>query len=88
MLWQLLLVFFLLTYTENIQLEGHLKPLGQGSFTLGQQRPPEGHIEIIDRSPSADEFFDLYIKGSKPVVFKGLANNIPAYSLWKDDYLM
>ena len=81
MLWQLLLVFFSLAYTENIQLEGHLKP-------LGQQRPPEGHIEIIERTPSADEFFDLYIKGSKPVVFKGLANNIPAYSLWKDDYLM
>ena len=52
MLWQLLLVFFLLTYTENIQLEGHLKP-------LGQQRPPEGHIEIIERSRSADEVFDL-----------------------------
>lgn len=81
MLWQLFLVFVTWVYTEDIKLEGNLKP-------LGQQRPTEGHIEIIERTPSADEFFDLYIKGSKPAVFKGLANNIPAYNLWKDDYLM
>lgn len=71
---------FFLWYVVNAELDGHLKP-------LGQQRPSEGHIEILDRIPSVEEFFQEYIKGSKPVVFKQMAHHIPAFKLWNDEYL-
>ncbi|XP_070561489.1 2-oxoglutarate and iron-dependent oxygenase JMJD4-like [Ptychodera flava] len=60
--------------------EGHLLP-------LGSHQPPEGDIEEIDTIPSPMEFYDRYIKPSKPVIFKGAAKMSPGFYLWNDDYL-
>lgn len=32
----------------------------------------DGNIEIVERIPSSEEFFDFYVTGSKPAVFKRL----------------
>ena len=60
---------------------GHLKP-------MGSHRPPEGSIDAVDGFVSPQEFWE-YAKGlgSKPLLFKGAAKGVPAYSLWTDDYL-
>lgn len=60
--------------------DGHLKP-------LGYQKKSEGHIDITSDILDPKTFFDTYVKGSKPLVFKGAAKHIPAYHLWTDDYL-
>jgi lysine-specific demethylase 8 len=59
---------------------GHLKP-------LGGHRPPEGEVDVIDGFPSPLEFYDKYIVGSKPVLMRGAAKGMKAFSLWTDEYL-
>ena len=61
-------------------LPGHLQP-------LGSHRDPEGPLEEVQGFPDAQIFFEKYVTGSKPVVFKDAAKKIPAYSKWTDDYL-
>lgn len=59
---------------------GHLKP-------LGSHQPPESPITVIHSIPSPKDFFENYVKTSKPVLFKGAAKSIPPYELWTDNYL-
>ena len=66
----------ILTVNAN-QLPGHLQP-------LGFHRPPM-HVDIRDSSLNPIEFFDAFVKPSKPVLLKGAAKSFPSFMLWKND---
>lgn len=61
-------------------LPGHLKPFGEG----GLNHP----LEEIDYFPTAEEFFENYVKPLKPVKMKGAAKMSPAFEKWTDDYFL
>ena len=65
---------------NNNDPRGHMLP-------LGSHRPSEGHIDELHSFPHPADFYQKYVKGSKPVIFKGAAKGIPAYTLWTDKYL-
>lgn len=60
--------------------KGHLEP-------LGSHRPPEGTIQTVNGFLDPKEFYTNHVLGSKPVLFKGAAHDLPAYKLWSDTYL-
>ena len=59
---------------------GHLQP-------LGSHQPPVGSISSADVVPSAKDFFEQNALRGEPLLLKGAAKKIPAYSKWTDDYL-
>ncbi|XP_065193061.1 lysine-specific demethylase 8-like [Sycon ciliatum] len=59
---------------------GHLKP-------LGSHRPPDGDVEILDYVPHPIDFYENYVKASKPVLLRGATKGSRAYKLWNDEYL-
>ena len=59
---------------------GHLMP-------LGHQRPAEGDVEVVTGFPDAKTFFTEYVHQNEPVIFKGAAKRIPAFTRWTDAYL-
>ena len=81
---QSFLYVFILVYFTNVKSEGkfpegHLEP-------LGSHREPDT-IEERDDIPSPLEFWNEYVKISKPVVFRGAGKHSNAYKLWSDEYL-
>nr|CAB3257799.1 jmjC domain-containing protein 7 [Phallusia mammillata] len=59
---------------------GHMQP-------IGAHAPPLPLAEL-DTFPGPIEFFDNYVKPSRPVVFRGAAKQFPSFDNWKnDDYL-
>nr|KAG5697641.1 hypothetical protein BaRGS_011190 [Batillaria attramentaria] len=61
--------------------EGHLRP-------LGWQRRSDGPVKEIEEMPNTREFYNDYVKFSKPVVVRNGITEAPALSLWEsDDYL-
>jgi len=71
--------FLMLTSSCTAQ-RGHMK-------ALGGQRDPEGTVEEIDGFPSPEDFYDKYILPSKPVLMRGAAKDLKAYSLWTDQHM-
>ena len=65
--------------TADVFSEAHLKP-------LGSHRTPDA-IEERNDIPSPFEFWDKYVKVSKPVVFRGAGKQSKAFMLWTDQYL-
>lgn len=59
------------------EYKGHLKPLG--SVT----RPID--VTLLDSLPGPLEFFDRYVKPSRPVLFRGAAKLFPSYDNWRND---
>lgn len=59
---------------------GHLHP-------LGSHQPPEGVIASTDIVPCAKDFFEQNALPGEPLLFKGAAKKMQAYSQWTDDYL-
>ncbi len=59
---------------------GHLEP-------LGSHRPAEGTVDVVEEFPAPQQFYDNYVFPAKPFLVKNGARNIPAFSLWTDDYL-
>lgn len=60
---------------------GHLKP-------LGAHRPPvRPGVQEITQFPYPGQFFEDYVRNGRPVVFKGLAEFVPAFQKWTDEYL-
>ncbi|BFZ20273.1 hypothetical protein BsWGS_23312 [Bradybaena similaris] len=59
---------------------GHLMP-------LGQQRRPDSPIHEVTEMPGIREFFEKYVKPSKPAVFRQSVTQAPAYEKWTDKYL-
>lgn len=48
-----------------------------------------GSIDIVDGVPSPSEFFPKYTtKWGVPVLFRGAARNMPAFSAWKEDAVL
>jgi len=88
MLAQAVLVGVLLAWSASAKNEehgsgdppGHLQP-------LGSHRPAEGHVDAVDGFLDPEPFYRDYVAASKPIVFKGAAKGIPAYTLWTDAYL-
>jgi hypothetical protein len=77
-----LLTFILLFFTDISEEKfpkGHLEP-------LGSHREPDT-IEERDDIPSPLEFWNKYVKISRPVVLRGAAKYSKAYQLWTDEYL-
>ena len=62
-------------------LPGHMQP-------LGSHRPADPVDEVeVDGMPSPQEFWEKYVKVSRPLVFRGAAKRFPAFTKWTDDYL-
>ena len=61
---------------------GHLKP-------LGHHRPPIGGIDVLTSFPDPKDFYENFVKASRPALFRGILENgfLPAYKLWNDEYL-
>jgi len=77
----LILILFFTSYifntNANYNLPGHLQP-------LGSHRPPM-HVDVLFSQLDPIEFFDNYVKASKPVLFKGAARSFPSFMVWKND---
>ena len=73
-------MYMAVTSVLSASQQGHMEP-------IGNQRKSEGHIDVTDEIPDAMKFFNDYVKASKPIVFKGAAKKLPAFSKWSDDYL-
>lgn len=65
---------------ESKHPPGHLKP-------LGSHQPPLGSIDTTDLVPSSQDFFEQNVLPGTPVLLKGAAKKMPAYSKWTDKYL-
>ncbi|XP_065174434.1 uncharacterized protein LOC135804481 [Sycon ciliatum] len=66
--------------------EGKKTPVGH-KMKLGSHRPMEGRVETIDYVPHPIDFYEEYSVGSKPVVLKGAARDMPAFKFWTDNYM-
>jgi len=81
----LLLIIFIFTpfslqQTQEEEPLGHLKPIGSSSELLS--------VEVRDDLPNPVEFFEKYVKASKPVIFRGAAKRFPSFNhLRNDSYL-
>ena len=77
-------VFYVsLTKSESLSdPPGHLQP-------LGSHMAPEGQITTVsvDNIPPPEVFFQNHVLPGKPLLFRGAAKQMPAYSLWTDEYL-
>lgn len=58
---------------------GHGKPMQQ----VGQSRPVQELAEV----PNWEDFYTRFFRMNEPVVFRGAARGILAYSKWTDDYI-
>lgn len=78
----LLILIFVWVFSplESKHPPGHLQP-------LGSHQPPLGSIKSTDFVPGAPEFFKHNALPGEPLLFKGAAKNMPAYSKWTDQYL-
>ncbi|ELU08556.1 hypothetical protein CAPTEDRAFT_211217 [Capitella teleta] len=65
---------------DDNPLPGHLKP-------LGSHRPSEGSIDVVDGFIEPEDFYEQYVRASRPIIFKGAASAIPAFESWTDEYL-
>lgn len=76
-------VFFLLVLQvqcSDIPV-GHLQP-------LGSHRPPA--TDLVDETaewPSPQDFWNKYVKPSRPLILRGGAKYSRAFSEWTDEYL-
>jgi hypothetical protein len=66
--------------TPRPPMEGHLLPLDKQGYKLGD-------ISSVDNFIDPQTFFTEYVKPGKPLLFKGAAKAIPAYTKWTDEYL-
>ena len=63
------------------ELPGHLKPLGSSLDPL--------EVETRTDFPNPIQFFDKYVKTSKPIIIRGIAKTFPSFERMKNDsYLM
>ena len=73
------------SYSSNIQENfprGHLQP-------LGSHREPEAVPEFTrDNYPTPEEFWNNFVKPSKPAVFRGGAKDWLGFTKWTDEYLV
>lgn len=54
---------------------------------LGAHIPCSGHIEVRQDVPEPAEFFHKYSNAGRPVLMRGAALAMPAYTRWQDSYL-
>ena len=52
---------------------------------IGYQRPPDSAVTESKKMPLPKDFYQMYIKHLKPVVFRQSLENVPAITTWADD---
>lgn len=57
---------------------GHMRP-------LGSHAPPEADAPSLTAMPSPTSFFHEFVSPGRPVLFRGAALRMPAFSRWADD---
>ena len=66
--------------SRNQKLPGHMEPLGSNM---------EEQLEVVslepEQFPDSLEFFDRFVKPSRPVLFRGMAKRFPSYDNWRND---
>ena len=65
---------------EKERPRGHLQP-------LGEHRPAEGVVTIVDGFLEPRQFYEDHVLASKPVLFRRAAHDLPAFQRWSDTYL-
>lgn len=60
--------------------KGHLQP-------LGSHQQPGSPVKSVEDVPTPEDFFNNYAFPGVPLLFKGAAKRIPAYSKWTDEYM-
>jgi len=80
------IVVFIVLLQHSLSVDVHEVPKGHGE-QLGKHRGSDGHVDILNTIPSPQHFWEQYASQRKPVVFRGVAKNFPAFSLWTDSYL-
>ena len=65
---------------QSSSLPGHLKP-------LGGHRPSEGYIDAVDGFIEPEPFFKNYVRGGRPLLFRGAAKHLAAFKKWNDAYI-
>ncbi|XP_057304509.1 uncharacterized protein LOC130641645 isoform X2 [Hydractinia symbiolongicarpus] len=83
---QKLSIFFVLLLSSILSTglsnkSGYNKP-------LGRHRHSDGHIDIFDKVPVPQEFWDKCIHIQKPCLFRGAGSNFPAKKKWTNEYLI
>lgn len=64
------------------------KPRGHLQY-FGSHQPAEGEVETLDKFPTSEDFYEIYVAQRIPVKFRKVLTpqNMPAYGLWTDAYL-
>lgn len=64
------------------------KPRGHLQY-FGSHQPAEGEVETLDKFPTSEDFYEIYVAPRIPVKFRQVLTpqNMPAYGLWTDAYL-
>lgn len=64
------------------------KPRGHLQY-FGSHQPAEGEIETLNKFPTSEDFYEIYVAPRIPVKFRQVLThqNMPAYGLWTDAYL-
>ncbi|XP_065176613.1 uncharacterized protein LOC135806366 [Sycon ciliatum] len=57
---------------------GHMQP-------LGSHREPSVDIPVIDYVPNSVDFYERFVRRRQPVLMKGAAKPMPAYTRWPRD---
>ena len=62
-------------------------PLGHGQ-PIGGHRPSDGPVDIFEKFPTPQEFWEKYMRIGKPCVFRDAAKQFPAITKWTNEYLI
>jgi hypothetical protein len=77
----LCLLFPLITGTSADVPVGHLQPLGS------HRQPDNNLFDETNEWPSPEEFWNKYVKPSRPLILRGAAKYSKAFTEWTDEYL-
>jgi hypothetical protein len=66
---------------------GHMKPLGTHLMKQLSNLTITMSVIMMKTLPSPNYFYEHHVKEGWPVVFQNIAMTVPAFELWKDQYL-
>ena len=75
-----LCAIFVIVSSKDVVIPGHLEPLGSHQL-------PSENIMQVDGFLKPDSFFEMFVKKSRAVLFKGACKDFRAYEMWNDDFL-
>lgn len=72
-------------FHSNCFTEGEFCEVNRNNIYQDEEKLPE--CEKLESLPSKDEFFHKFVKKSKPVIFKSILRDWPAFTKWSNAYL-